>query len=473
MLRACSRVARIHPRIPIRLRASQASCVPSPPSKEEKPKPADTKASSLWDDKELVRQLSILTGSQLILNLGYAQLVPVMPLFAAEWGGHLGVTGVGMVIAAPSITRLILNVPLGRLCDRIGRVPLMKAGTGLTALGNIATGFTGSLWTMFPCRLLVGAGSSSSMTGSSAYMQDLSDRAPAHRAKIMGLQGMVVGSVWVVGPAIGGFLAESYGLQNSFLIAGCGAALCSFGYTFLPETLKKVEPVQVPVSVDKEQESESWSFQTEFAQWREDTKPLLSNHNQQALIAQACAWPLRFSCFSVVVALHAMNTIAAGPSQIGIMYTVMALSHGMSMPIGSYLADKADGAKKALIVPAGLASAAAFGSLAFATCPEHYYAAMAMQGVAAGFAQPALGAFTAEVTPANKRGQAMSFQRQAGDAIALVGPVGLGLLADFSSCPTAIMVTSVMMASCNLVFLTRARGLSDEEKSEVEKSTSA
>ena len=35
-------------------------------------------------DKELVRQLSILTGSQLILNLGYAQLVPVMPLFAAE-----------------------------------------------------------------------------------------------------------------------------------------------------------------------------------------------------------------------------------------------------------------------------------------------------------------------------------------------------------------------------------------------------
>jgi hypothetical protein len=41
------------------------------------------------------------------------------------------------------------------------------------------------------------------MTGSSAYMQDLSDRAPQHRGKIMGFQQATIGSVWIIGPAIG------------------------------------------------------------------------------------------------------------------------------------------------------------------------------------------------------------------------------------------------------------------------------
>ena len=71
----------------------------------------------------------------------------------------------------------------------------MWAGTAMTACGTIATGFSGSLMTMLPCRLLVGAGSASSMTGSSAYLADLSDRAPQHRGKIMGINSMVAGEL--------------------------------------------------------------------------------------------------------------------------------------------------------------------------------------------------------------------------------------------------------------------------------------
>ena len=57
---------------------------PSPRANDDADPKLPIEKKSLWDDKELIRQLSILTGSQLILNLGYAQLVPVMPLFAAE-----------------------------------------------------------------------------------------------------------------------------------------------------------------------------------------------------------------------------------------------------------------------------------------------------------------------------------------------------------------------------------------------------
>ena len=81
-------------------------------------------------------------------------MVPVIPLFAAQMGGHLGATGVGLVISAPSLATLLLNVPLGRLADTIGRKPLMWVGTAFTAVGTVATGFSGSLATMLPCRLL-------------------------------------------------------------------------------------------------------------------------------------------------------------------------------------------------------------------------------------------------------------------------------------------------------------------------------
>ena len=177
----------------------------------EKEKSSDSSSvSELLKDKQLVKQVSILTGSQLVLNLGFAQMVPVIPLFAAQMGGHLGATGIGLVLSAPALANFLINIPAGRLVDTVGRKPLMIAGTLFTATGTAMTGLSSTLLAVIPFRFLVGAGNACSMTASSAYMADLSDRAPEHRGKIMGANHAVVGSMWVLGPAFGGFLAEAY-----------------------------------------------------------------------------------------------------------------------------------------------------------------------------------------------------------------------------------------------------------------------
>lgn len=398
-----------------------------------------------WD---LIKHVGILTGSQLMLNMGFSQMVPVMPLFAAQMGGHLGATGVGMVLSAPSFATLLLNVPLGRLCDVVGRKPLMWAGTALTAAGTISTGFVGSLATLVPCRLLVGAGSSASMTGSGAYLADLSDRAPQHRARIMGLNQMIVGSVWVVGPAIGGWLAETYGYRNSFIIAGVGSALCSLGYMTLPETLQRPE---TKVSEDGTADDKKSMYQ-HFKEWRKEVSEILECKNQQALIALACVFPIRYSAFATAVALHASSVMGGGPKEIGFMFTALALSQGVAMPLGSWLADKTKGPRKTLVVSGGLASCASFATLAFASTQVHFLAAMAAQGFFAGLMRPAVGAFTAEITPAHQRGQAMSLQRQAGSFLSLIGPVSMGALADLTSCTSAIMLGGGLMAGCHVAY---------------------
>jgi hypothetical protein len=40
-------------------------------------------------------------------------------------------------------------------------------------------------------------------------MQDLSDKAPEHRGKILGFQQAVIGSVWIFGPAIAALAIEA------------------------------------------------------------------------------------------------------------------------------------------------------------------------------------------------------------------------------------------------------------------------
>merc|ERR1719478_1002760 len=177
----------------------------------------------------------------------------------------------------------LLNVPMGRLCDTIGRKPLMYGGTALTAVGSVLTGLSGSFGSLLAARFVVGSGVCTSMTGSSAYLADLTDRVPQYRAKIMGVNSAITGSVWVVGPAVGGWLAEHYGFRNSFFIAGIGSALCSLGYMQLPETLKaKVSPSPWPFQGLGNAEAakkggaqlESWqdAMRVQFSRWLSDVK---------------------------------------------------------------------------------------------------------------------------------------------------------------------------------------------------------
>mmetsp|Transcript_2204 Transcript_2204/g.3755 ORF Transcript_2204/g.3755 Transcript_2204/m.3755 type:complete len:542 (-) Transcript_2204:116-1741(-) len=409
-------------------------------------------------DKDLLRNVSILTGSQLVLNLGFSQMVPVIPMLAAQMGSHLGATGIGLVISAPSIAMLLFNVPAGRLSDTIGRKPLMYGGTLICALGTFGSAFAGSITTLIPCRFLVGAGICASTAGSQAFMVDLSDKAPNARARIMGLSSMVAGSVWVVGPAIGGWLAETYGYRNSFLLASASSVLCCLGYLWLPETLPSkpgAEGAKGPAAAAAG--GRFASVVKHVSDWWRDIRPVLRSGPQQGLIAMSLVPALRFGCFTTVVALQASQIIGAGAKEIGWMYAFLAASQGVSTPIGSYAADKYfSGSRLALVLPAGLLSCASFAGLAFSTDLEHYLMAMALQGFCAGFTVSAQGAFRAEVTPQAVRGQALSLERFAGSIIGLIAPVGLGFLADMTSCPSVILLTSGLMAACHAVYFARA-----------------
>ena len=70
---------------------------------------------------------------------------------------------------------------------------------------------------------------------------------------------------------------------------------------------------------------------------------------------------------------------------------------------------------------------------------------------------PALTAYTADISGTENRGQAMALARQASDVAFLVAPVGLGALAELTSCNTALQITALAIVGAGGFFRSRAR----------------
>lgn len=120
------------------------------------------------------RQLVVLSISGAALNLGFGVVIPALPVLSQELG--FGATGVGLLLAAPSLARVIFNLPAGALVDSFGRVPCMIAGEMFAALGCLGTGLALSLNTMLPVRFMGGTGAALAASGSAAYLADLTER---------------------------------------------------------------------------------------------------------------------------------------------------------------------------------------------------------------------------------------------------------------------------------------------------------
>jgi MFS family permease len=97
----------------------------------------------------------------------------------------------------------LLGIPFGRMADRVKRKWLIAAGLAVWSLFSGLTGFAGSFWSLFFCRVMVGVGEA---TLGPAALSLLSDYFPPRmRATVQ--------SVYSSGIAVGGGLAFFLGGQ--------------------------------------------------------------------------------------------------------------------------------------------------------------------------------------------------------------------------------------------------------------------
>ena len=178
------------------------------------------------------RNLLVCWFGMFVTGVGMSQIAPVMPLFIK----HLGVQSnaliaqlSGIAFGATYIISAIFSPIWGRAADKYGRKPmLLRASLGM-AVVVFSMGFAQNVYELIALRLLQGVitGYSTACTTLIATQTD-----EEHAGWALGTisTANVAGSL--LGPMIGGYIEENFGMQNVFFITGT-LLLVAFITTFL------------------------------------------------------------------------------------------------------------------------------------------------------------------------------------------------------------------------------------------------
>ena len=173
----------------------------------------------------------------LIDSMGIGLIIPVMPALIREVQGTGIASAVlwGAVLSVAFAAMQFLFGPLlGNLSDRFGRRPVLLTSLVVLALDYLIMAVAGSIWLLLAGRIVGGITAATHSTAN-AYMADISS--PDDKAANFGLVGAAFGLGFVLGPAMGGFLAE-FGTRAPFYAAAVlAAANAVFGYYVLKETV--------------------------------------------------------------------------------------------------------------------------------------------------------------------------------------------------------------------------------------------
>ncbi|MEM6454261.1 MAG: MFS transporter [Acidobacteriota bacterium] len=175
-------------------------------------------------------QLWVLMVSAFVSMLGFALILPLVPLYAQE----LGASGlvVGAMLAAFAFAQLVTAPLWGRLSDRIGRRPVIILGKVMATVAFLIFAFADQIWLLLLCRFFQGAGGGT-LSATQAYVSDAVG--PDERAKALGWITACTSAGVMIGPAIGS-LSVGWGMAAPGLIAAAISAInLVFLVRYLPE----------------------------------------------------------------------------------------------------------------------------------------------------------------------------------------------------------------------------------------------
>ncbi len=187
----------------------------------------------MTERKLSLKRLWVLMVTAFVDMIGFALLLPLLPLYAQRFGASA--TVVGGLMASFALAQMVSSPLWGRLSDSIGRRPVILASQALSAAAFLTFAYAETVTLLFICRLLQGAGGGN-MSVVSAYVTD--SVGPEERAKGLGWITACTSAGVMIGPAIGSLaITAGLGPQSPGLIA---AALCVlnllFAWRWLPES---------------------------------------------------------------------------------------------------------------------------------------------------------------------------------------------------------------------------------------------
>ena len=381
-------------------------------------------------------QLLLVSFSTILVMTGQGVISPVFPLLSEKFG--VGAGAIGLTLTTFGLARLILNVPMGIAADRYGRRLLLVSGPIIGAVGMIGSGFAGSLPELLAWRFIAGAGSAIYATGAQVFLADVST--PDTRARYLGTnQGaLLLGSS--VGPAIGGFTAEAWGIEAAFVIVGlCSLVAGGYAYWRLPETRhlsSEVRRVPVPGEAPRRR---AW------------VEMLLSRDFLLIGTMNAAIFFTRTGGRQTIMPFIGAANLGMSTASIGVVFSAMAILNMLLVLPSAYVSDHIG--RKWMIVPSGVLVGVSMFLIAWAPSYALFFTAAMLHSVFASLSGPAPVAYAVDISPPGLRGLGLGLFRSGGDVGFMIGPPVVGFIADHMDYESSMYVNGVLMIAVSLLFL--------------------
>jgi MFS family permease len=166
------------------------------------------------------RTVAPIYGLIFLETLVWIAMVPLAPTFAEEFG--LSGVETGMILAATSLTALVVALPLGQLADQIGARRVTIASAALFTLATLGQGLAGEFWSLLLARGAFGLAFGALWGAGAAWLSD--SLTEERRAGALAAAATVAGVGFTTGPVLAGTLADRFDSGTPFLILSVAAA---------------------------------------------------------------------------------------------------------------------------------------------------------------------------------------------------------------------------------------------------------
>lgn len=372
--------------------------------------------------RQKLLELSLATAAS---AFSFSTVCVVTPALAVELG--VSSSSIGLLFSATSLTKVLLNIMLGKLADeRRSRLPMIVGGQALVAAVHVVTSVAATFPGLLALRMVDGVGQSLQKAGSDAWTATFADARPLRR-----LQGSVFGVLAVagsfggmLGPVVAGRILQHHSTGEAMLTSAGVACLAVLLFTRLG-----VRAPYIPEPNEQSLGSSSLKSMLNSDLVRRDPLKL-------SAILNPALQAVNFSAEMVLIpALSAALGLCA--ADLGMLFGAKALVNLITGPIGGHLCDR-HGFKTAFTVGLTLGglgfgcitAAIHYGSPDIANFKPLMVASYFIWAVGFGLLQAPGAALTTHCAPRGLEGLWTSLIRQTYDVLALLTPAALGLAAD-------------------------------------------
>lgn len=182
---------------------------------------------------EFPKKFWIVVGVSFIDRVGGTLLFPFFSLYLTQ-RFNVGMTQAGFILGIFSIFGLIGGFIGGALTDKFGRRKLILFGLVFSALSTLALGLVNNFNVLYPLAMLIGLLSDIAGPAHAAMIADILPE--KQRQEGFGMLRVVGNMAWIIGPTIGGFIANR-SFFALFVIDAVVSCLVAFlFYRLMPET---------------------------------------------------------------------------------------------------------------------------------------------------------------------------------------------------------------------------------------------